>query len=360
MLYLVAGNGAPNFGDELIVKLWLQFYRDAGYTGPIVVDGKGAVATKKLLGHFDNVEFRKVFIPRHKQKMDGNYLDFAYAGYEFANNNLDAFRSVKAIHFLGGGYTNSSWPNVTRLLGGAAEIARKIGIPIVATGLGLDPFLPMDSATRKVWAEIIGCFSFFECRDYKSWSKMMEITEGNHLGITHGLDDCFLYPVHRDQHAGRWLHLSGFSEKGILGKGGHQFLSDLMTNFDQTVFWTCSESDFDTLTALQSVFPHIKRVSNFDLLRYGVPIEENDFMITLRFHPHLLAARSGISGYYFYFSKFYETKHNMVLDLGSGFKKMGSHTGIFEGRSENMVAADKARVEEKNIVARKVFAHLGL
>jgi hypothetical protein len=33
MLYLISGNGEPNFGDELIALNWIKYYRDRGYEG---------------------------------------------------------------------------------------------------------------------------------------------------------------------------------------------------------------------------------------------------------------------------------------------------------------------------------------
>lgn len=360
MLYLIAGNGAPNFGDELLVKVWLKFYRDSGYTGSIIVDGKGADSTRRLLREFENVEFRQTFIPRHKDGMEGNYLTFASSGIEFAKNNIEAFQGVKAIHLLGGGYTNSSWPNVMRLLGATAEISRHFGIPLVGTGLGFDPFLPMDAATRKIWSEIVGQFSFLECRDLNSWSKLMEVTEGKHWGLSYGLDDAFLYPVDRAPHLGRWLHLSGFSEEGIFGPSGRDLLPSLMEHFDKTVFWACTKTDSDLLKKLNEDFPQIERISNFQLIREGVPVEKNDFMLTSRFHPHLLASRLGLVGYYSYYSAFYKTKHEMVADLGSAFRKIEKTADVFQESSKLMLAGDIARVNEKQRVAKKILWHLSL
>lgn len=155
MLYLLAGNGAPNFGDELLVQYWLKFYRNIGYDGPITVDGKGASATAALLRNFANVDYVKT-LPRHADGMEGSYADFYEQGVEYARSNLSTFEDVKGFHFLGGGYACANWRNATRMLGAVVEIGQRLSIPVAATGLGIAPFRTVSPADAEAWRKIVG------------------------------------------------------------------------------------------------------------------------------------------------------------------------------------------------------------
>ncbi|HXS16186.1 MAG TPA: hypothetical protein VN764_03305, partial [Polyangiaceae bacterium] len=57
MIYLIGGSGGPNYGDELLMALWVRYYREMGYHGPIVVDCRGRQSSERLHGHFENVYF---------------------------------------------------------------------------------------------------------------------------------------------------------------------------------------------------------------------------------------------------------------------------------------------------------------
>jgi hypothetical protein len=360
MLYLIAGNGSPNFGDELIVQNWLRFYRDNGYSGPIVVDGKGAKATESLLRGFGEVEFVKK-IPRHADGVDGLYEDFFALGSAYGETHSSEFSNVVAIHFLGGGYASANWYNATRVLGAAAAVAKKWDIPLVATGLGIAPFNVVSQSGKEAWRSVVESFSIFECRDLESYRALLEICGRKAAsGLRLGLDDAFLYPVPVKRHSGRWLHLSGFTPRAFLGSSSADSFAEFMNIFDKVVFWTCSKPDAALYPALVAAFPRIERYGNERLLNSGMPLMREDFMITGRFHPHLEAARRGMSGYFSADSGFYRTKHGLLLQLGSNFRAAPDVLADFSAEASVMVKADAGRVEEKRRVGEQILSLIGL
>lgn len=353
MLYLLAGNGGPNFGDELIVQGWLRYYREIGYAGGITVDGKGHESTAKLLKDVDGVRFVS-HIPRHAEGLGETYFDFNELGRNWASRNWTSFKDTTGFHFVGGGYAAANWVNATRMLSAVVWLGRILSVPVVATGLGISPFKRIDDADRTAWRDILKGFRMIECRDQDSYADLKSLAGPAASQVSLGLDDAFLYPVSRSDHPGRWLHLSGFSDNAILSSMDEN-TRVLFSNFDKIVFWLCAKPDRKVYLQLKERFPQIIGWSNDQLINEGIPIGQRDFMITSRFHPHLQAARCGIAGYYLAQSPFYKTKHGLVTDLGSPFKRFQSTGELFESTNSNMVEVDPQRVIEKRKVARNVL-----
>ncbi|WP_132563713.1 polysaccharide pyruvyl transferase family protein [Rhizobium sullae] len=358
MLYLIAGNGSPNFGDELIVQNWLRFYRENGYKGQITVDGKGNIRSERLIRGFGDVRF-VTNIPRHSEGREGTYADFYKIGKDYAADALDRFKGVRAFHLLGGGYVSANWFNAARLLSAVTNLGEELSVPVVATGLGIAPFRNLDGEGAAAWSHIVAGCRLFECRDEESYRSLMALTDGKLPSLTFGLDDAFLSSLFIKRHAGRWLHLSGFSQASIIGKSEGS-APDLFKQFDKVVFWTCSTADAALHADLVQKYPVVERYNNERLLNEGLPIGADDFMITGRFHPHLQAARAGISGLFTADSGFYKTKHGLVTDLGSPFASMKEEPKIFQGNSTRMVSCEAGRVEEKQRVGRRVLALLDI
>jgi len=353
MIYLIAGNGAPNFGDELIVANWLRYYREMGYNGPLVVDGKGARATEQLLRGYGDVRFVKG-IPRHAEGVEGSYTDFYSLGVDFAIQQLHEFQGIKGIHCLGGGYASANWNNATKLLGSAAEIGRLLDIPVVATGLGISPFNLCEEADRTTWQRILNSFRIFECRDAESYTDLLSLVGREVNSLTLGLDDAFLYPVKAQRHSGKWLHLSGFTAK-IFNSDSSEAFEKLMGEFDNTAFWSCSKPDQLVYEELLKLYPDIQLLDNERLLNNGLPLMQADFMITGRFHPHMQAARRGLHGYYIAESGFYRTKHGLVAELGSPFKQLEKSLEFFDSPNSLMSGFDRGRVESKRRVGFQIL-----
>jgi hypothetical protein len=83
-------------------------------------------------------------------------------------------------------------------------------------------------------------------------------------------------------------------------------------------------------------------------------------MLTGRFHPHLQAARVGLTGYYTAQSDFYRMKHGLVTELGSNFRRLRGSLEIFTMPECEIRHRDKDRVEQKRKVAMRVASLIGL
>lgn len=107
-------------------------------------------------------------------------------------------------------------------------------------------------------------------------------------------------------------------------------------------------------------FPQVEMLDNNSLLNDGLPLEANDFMLTGRFHPHLQAARVGLTGYYTAQSDFYRMKHGLVAELGSNFRRLRSEIEIFAPKTDEIRRLDEDRVQQKRNVAMQVASLIGL
>ena len=88
------------------------------------------------------------------------------------------------------------------------------------------------------------------------------------------------------------------------------------------VYWDCVPKLFDrNIRKLGSRLPRMEVIDCADLVLKDLPVQPGDFMVTQRFHPHMLAARLGCDGVFLQDGVYYFDKHHSVLHLGSGFQK---------------------------------------
>src|SRR6187551_1563280 len=125
MIYLIGGSGGPNYGDELLMALWVRYYREMGYHGPIVVDCRGRQSSERLHGHFENVYFTS-FIKKLATGRGGSFATHVANGRAFIDEHPGElteklaeagvcglgwnWNQVRHVHLFGGGYINGKWP----------------------------------------------------------------------------------------------------------------------------------------------------------------------------------------------------------------------------------------------------------
>ncbi len=87
------------------------------------------------------------------------------------------------------------------------------------------------------------------------------------------------------------------------------------------------------------------------------PVHRGDAMITNRFHPHLLAARAGATGYFDSSGEYYRTKHDAVLALGSPFKPLSKLEGggFFALSGALDFQEDQIRVKQKRVLVERIY-----
>ena len=382
MLYLISGNGEPNFGDELIVLSWIKFYRQNGYAGPIFVDCKSGAGARRLHPATANVQYGR-FLKAMAVGKDGTVADHIQSGRAVVNYVLGAasvddprkainrirsvaqddqpsidLASIKLVHLVGGGYINGAWTNSFSLVGAASQMGKMLGCPVVASGLGV---APLDNLTKQDVLELeraIETFEMFEVRDAKSYASLTSFCHGEK--ITSGLDDCFLDEVKvKTRFSGRSLHLCLFGRHAAGDDGLSLFkrIQEFGGQFDRVVAWRCNIADEEACARAAVFFPSLKRMYNRALLYDGLPFGSDDYMITSRFHPHLLGARAGIDGSFLVQSDFYDSKHRSVSELGSRFKLYSSGNGFERSTAASIMPSYEAqRIQTKQAVGARVVS----
>jgi hypothetical protein len=383
VIYLITGAGEPNFGDELIVLDWIEFYRSQGYKGPIFVDCKSGSGARKLHGSTENVHFGW-FLKALATGDKGSISDYIRAGRQFVDAALgvskaedqslaanamqrvgkldqpENFSSTRFVHLVGGGYINGNWNNSFSLIGAASQLSKQLGCKAVATGLGMAPLEELRSIDRMSLSRAIADFAYFEVRDDTS-AKLLGKNGVKGSQMVVGLDDSFLQPPKtKSEFRGRSLHLALFG-RHLEGSNGEKLMNLIKTaaaDYDRVLCWQCNAADEAACASIESQLPNVKRLYNRGLLYNGMPIQSEDSMITSRFHPHLLASRAGISGFYLVHSDFYSVKHQSVVDLGSAFERYSAAKDVAlpKNRSTRMAEMDPERVRQKKQVGVTIEA----
>jgi len=371
MIYMIGGSGGPNFGDDLILSLWVRFYRENGYHGPIVVDCLGGQSSEKLHGKLEGVFFTS-FIKDLAKGREGDFSYYIEKGRKFFLDSArdillrlgfdESFAKVKLVHLYGGGYINGVWPNSGSLLGAVSQMRSQFGTPCVATGLGISPLGNLSSGEKTALSSAISSFDVFELRDSISYNEIVGFS-GFSNRIIYGLDDTFLYPASdlSGKKKGSALHISGFTKS--FSEWSSQQLGDFFSTcgsqFENVYFWVCNKSDVLAGDKIKQAYPALKKLTNNKLINTGMPVSSGDVMITARFHPHLLGARLGCQGYYLASSPFYKLKHKSVIDLGSPYLQTQSIAMDGAHRIQGtIVERESDLVVRKNLLAKYILASL--
>lgn len=370
---LIGGSGAPNYGDELIALNWLEYLRDD--VGPrlasmrVHMDNNNAGNSAALFHErFAGVTFRAQ-IKTHRMTRDAVPLmahlqhgltffdDGQWRRQQPLTQALEALADSDLVHLYGGGYINSRLsPHNAYLLGLLAAAHRRFGVRVVATGQGLTPLdlEPGDDAQPLV--DAIHAFETFEVRDVHSARRLRELGVGG-PGLVEGLDDAFLQPVRlaRETAAApvRRLHLSSYRAGNTFEPAAvREWLVRVAPEFDEVCYWFCCPwVEKETVADLQTLLPSLRVIDVESLLFDGVPVTRGDHMLTMRYHPHLMAARAGAGGQYVAQNVYYQHKHQAVVAAGSMFLPLD-----LEAPGQPLapgLAAPHSQVDEERWLTRK-------
>ncbi|MBB5723601.1 hypothetical protein FHS72_003246 [Loktanella ponticola] len=325
MYYLIGGAGVPNFGDELIVRQWLDFL--AGKIDEkIVVSG---MRKKALINIFQEkypyVHYSSALYS-YQSKLPSGFWTSLKAGLNFFNDGIeleegekDRLLSSKVFHLHGGGYINKLWPNNAFYIGLGAALKEKTGCRVVGTGLGLMPSPKLDESVPAVYKEALMAFDAIEVRDYPSFEYIQKASNGQ-ANVILGLDDIFL--MQPSLQAGpKTIHIIIHSQSWADAAVSNLDF-DYINSFERKIFWQCHYKDVDRYNELEKKIPNLQRLDVSELTHEPLPMGPEDFMITSRFHPHMQAARSGLRGQYIAPFGYSTTKHFSVLALGSRFSPL--------------------------------------
>lgn len=380
MIYMIGGAGNGNFGDELIVRGWLDFLRETGVTEPVVFDENYAGVSRRFFGpNYPDARFSDDANQLKARGPDTFFAAFSRGVRFYENGGFarhpdlagleTALAEAKVLHLHGGGYINTIWPRNAFLLGFAVATRRQFGCRLVATGLGVLPAGTPPDLYRPMLAAALDEFDLLELRDRWSYDYLRGISSSPRIVL--GLDDCFL--LRRDVPAteagatggttgrARTLHLSWFTSAGSFdevidfaasvgdsGPGG----------FGRVLFWACIDQDMRCFEALKAACPRAELIRWQALVNGPIPVAPGDAMITARFHPHLMAARHGAVGAYRTDRGYYDVKQGSVADLGSPFRRLGE-TPLAEavaGPAGGPVFSPIHRIDDERVAAKRRLA----
>lgn len=374
MLYMLGGAGVQNFGDEMMVRNWLDFYKESGLLSDVVVDGADAVFLREFFSEkYSDATFVSIFNGL-KELGENDFWKSLRRGLRFYENGglnnysqhrqwVKKIQNVKVMHLHGGGYLNTLWPKSAFLLGVAAATKYKFGCRLVATGIGLQPLSDPPDEFLSDFSKVISAFDVFESRDWYS-NNFIQRTVNAPGNYFFGLDDTFLNSVDIEDSGvrRRGLHISYFP---FGSPTFDKLIDDLPDNFfekfEKIYFWNCAREDGACLDILKRSQKNIQVISLHDLIFRPLPLKVDDFMITSRFHPHMFAARAGAQGFCRFGSSgggYYDVKQGSIVELGSSFKSLSSDLSKFEQNKpivfNRMLAFDLERVGMKRKLAKRI------
>ncbi|CAI3924734.1 Polysaccharide pyruvyl transferase family protein WcaK (colanic acid biosynthesis) (WcaK) [Commensalibacter communis] len=334
---LVGAAGHPNFGDEAIMRVWINNYLDLFQGGMVFCDGWGAELKRCIeVMHVDKVyavsDVQSIFKTSRHFRIEDNKIsiidiDNYKNDIKAIAQNLKEF-GIEAIHLFGGGYINSMWSRAYILILSSLLVACEAKIPVFATGLGL---LPCDPAYYN-FVKLFKHFSLCDVRDKESFSLLSMC---NSFNISYSGDDVLMafdreknYLVKEEDEPSLVICLQNdlFHGDALLPK----ILSeDLLLHFANNgirnlKLIAAMEPDSrikmkETMDRMHSYGLTVSYVDHFTLLEHGIPVHKDSFFITSRYHVHLIASLWGCRGIALSSNKYYDVKHASVNMMGSAW-----------------------------------------
>lgn len=334
--YLIGSSGVPNYGDELILALWLRFLSLSRPSEPVWIDvlDPGVSAVLMAKAHPRAVATNTLWRVAGLCAAAEPQLQDAEAerivtmmGTPKLDAGLALLRDVRSIQLVGGGYLNSMWPANTLLATLARKVAEVAEIPAWATGQGL---APLDEGTAVRLATAFSRFNLAESRQRQLHEQLTA------AGVRIGVDDAFL--GFHSRLAGLWndrrkvepprfmLLLQGdlgerearadifrLALHELRAAGWHDEPIGLVEAMPPDDAWPrayLNEAGIDHV-----FYPFL------DLWQHGLPIRAGQYWVSTRFHLHLLASGSGAGGTAISLSpNYYQPKHLSLTELGSGWR----------------------------------------
>lgn len=354
MIYLTGGAAVPNYGDELIVDSWLRWYIDQNAIDPsrITASGSFAKVFDRLFGQrYPGLRTAQSMRPARFRYRDEGFVGIAMAGYRYLDDPahrtsalMEELEGTSLFHLHGGGYLNTNWPVHAFHVGIGAWAKDNLGAKLVGTGLGLGPLPDFEGDDATAVRKIFSRFDVLEVRD--DWSLEYLLRNRFHDAPVGGLDDAFLQAPPARKVPGSVLHISAFHQQAV-----EQLLEQMpgafVEAFDRVAFWICTNADGGVFATFASRYPATEPLT-VDTLLTGIPVGEANFMVTHRFHPHLMGARLGMNGVYVSGSQYYDVKHGSLVALGSPFTNRA-----LSGLTPSLIQSRKPPAKDWQLIERK-------
>jgi hypothetical protein len=374
---LIGGAGAPNYGDELIVHGWIKYLEQKKINSKVYFFENIASNMKKLHGA-GTAPVELIFkddlvkIAKNVQKKL-TFWEQVIRGYRFIEKqgfkiydeyDLSVFERAESVHLHGGGYLNNYDPEKGFYIGLAAAVNKQFGTKILATGIGFGPVEAIPARYKSLLSEIFARFSRFELRDVDNYRALSRGLDSN--CFAYGLDDCYLLQINDivkpSTDGKRRLFLSFINYN--VGKVTEAFwnsLREYSSQFDEVLFFESYPwEDANVFKQVAPNVPNLRLVPVKDSIPNGIVAGVNDVVITSRFHVHFVFSRFGCKGFYSKDSKYYDIKHQSILDRGSNFHYIGFNevfNGVLDDASTSYIALnDSLYCEQKRQLADKFYS----
>ena len=331
---IIGGAGAPNYGDELIVKGWINHFKNNYPNTHLTIYEN--IEKNEVALHGDH-NFSDDLVKVAKAYSGIGFWDQVKRGYSFIDNNgiekyskfnLQPLLESNIVILHGGGYLNNYDPEKGFYIGFLASLNAKYGVRVYASGIGFGP-VSKDGLSKDDISfidEVFSKFESFELRDVDNFRYLSKTFRS--ANFIYGIDDSYLIPI-KDlvevDESKRRMYLS-FLEYNLT-KFSNEFWEELINfskDFDEVYFiesypW----QDRNVYDFLSKKFDSIKLINIQFIMNNKIKISSNDFACCARFHVHYLFARSNVKGIYFQDSKYYDIKHQSIIDKGSMIKECG-------------------------------------
>lgn len=334
---LIGCVGNPNFGDETIMRVWIDKYKNSASSNIIICDG---INNSNLRKYIDILGYKNInVIPNDLSLFSlGKYISYSDSGIRI-NNKKDFFSKISAIskyledcgvnniHMFGGGYINSMWRHHLPIIVGSKLISDNINSTLFSTGQGL---IPWDKKLDP-YLNVLMDFDKIDVRDISSLNVLP-----NHSGrqnVSFSGDDAILLFSNPQNFAIKEEKVPSLVMclQNDLFQGSDLF-SKILTEKNLAAIKSCGISNVKIISAMQNDVKKLNErqaeiikntgfsisyVDSDELLKNGIPFHKESFFLTSRYHIHLIAAFSGGKGFAFYQNKYYENKHFSVKTMGS-------------------------------------------
>jgi len=365
--YLVASAGAPNFGDEFITRSWLDWLSEHHPTAEVWLD---CLHPGRATHLFQDAHPRlrvtnTLWQLAHTEVTGGLPADgkraerlIAELGSPQFDLGLEELRRMTSIHFLGGGYLNAIWSTNLVMVAAAAEIKRRFGVRLFATGLGL---MPATSETRAFLAPAIDEFDYIEARDAPSAAE---------YGVGAGIDDAFLAFATGRQIFGTYdvPDLMVLVQGDFVAEANRRELRGRIEAIVREVaprrigFVEAYPPRDAEFVPPAETFDNVEFFPFMRIWQEGLPVGPAQRWITTRFHFHLLAAAGGASGTALVADRgYYDVKHESLVAVGTGWNLSSveewiSGRAIDPGRDE-LFASERvpALARQKAAIAARIY-----
>jgi polysaccharide pyruvyl transferase WcaK-like protein len=283
---LISAAGTGNYGDELIRKLWLQYYKSQS-----IIDISFSPVEKQVLTNNNYVHVNVSEIWEHKYSFSG----------------------VDLIHFLGGGYINDEFNTISKYT--EALLLIKGNVPLIASGISLQPA----SLTNAILF-LQHNWKLMGLRDSESFNQAKSIL-GKRASFS--FDDTWKFSLRNI------LKLTKKDEKRLFICLQEQFnleeegkfltkiyeivtlINELRKSKPELIICVLEAHDTDTRLKqeLEKVNVKAEMITAKEWLNEPIQFSKSDLLITSRFHPRLLFSRAGIPVKHIVVGNYYEQKH---------------------------------------------------